>query len=66
MLRVWTHDDRPQAGRYFWAVVLSAGTQATTAERTSETEYVAMSEIVQEVLFVRQVQAFIMPSFESN
>ena len=40
--------------------------QATTAEGTSEAEYVAMSEIVKDVLCLRQVQAFIMPSLESN
>ena len=38
----------------------------TTAEGTSEAEYVAMSEVVKEILFLRQVQAFIMPSLESN
>ena len=38
----------------------------TTAEEMSEAEYVAMSEIVKEVLFLRQVQAFIMPAIESN
>ena len=41
-------------------------TQATTAEGTSEAEYVAMSEVVKEILFLRKVQAFIMPSLESN
>ena len=55
------------------AVLLAGGTtswfsraQATTEEGTLEAEYVAMSEIVKEVLFLRQVQAFIMPSLESN
>ena len=55
------------------AVPLSGGAiswfsraQATTAEGTSEEEYVAMSEIVKEVLFLRQTQAFIVPSLESN
>ena len=38
----------------------------TTAEGRSEAEYVAMSEIVKEVLILRQVQAFIMPALESN
>ena len=34
-------------------------------KRTSKAEYVAMSEIVKKVLFLRQVQAFIMPALES-
>ena len=38
----------------------------TTAERYSEAEHVVKSEIVKEVLFLRQVQAFIMPAFECN
>ena len=44
----------------------SSRTQTTTAEGTSEAEYVAMSEIVKEILFLRQVEAFIVPSLESN
>ena len=40
--------------------------QATTAEGISEAEYVAMSEIVKEVLFLRQTQAFIEPAHGSN
>ena len=40
--------------------------QATTAEGTSEAEYVAISKIVKGVLFLRQVGAFIMPALESN
>ena len=48
------------------AISWSSRTQATTAEGTSEAEYVVMSEIVKEVLFLRQVQAFIMPVLESN
>ena len=39
--------------------------QAITAEGTSEAEYVALSEVAKEVLFLRQVQAFIMPTLES-
>ena len=48
------------------AITWFSGTQATTAEGTSEAEYVAMSEVVKEILFLRQVQVFIMPSLESN
>ena len=40
--------------------------QATTAEETSEAEYEAMSEIVKEILFFWQVQAFIVTALESN
>ena len=38
----------------------------TTAEGISDAEFVAMSEIVKEVLFLRQAQAFIKPAHESN
>ena len=40
--------------------------QVTTAEGIPKAEYVAVSEIVKEVLFLRQVQALIMPALESN
>ena len=36
--------------------------QAATSEGTSEAEYAAMSEIVKEILFLCQVQAFTIPS----
>ena len=48
------------------AITWFSRTQVTTAEGTSEAEYVAMSEVVKEILFLRQVQAFIMPSLGSN
>ena len=48
------------------AITWFSRTQATTAEGTSEVEYVAMSEVVKEILFLRQVQAFIIFSLESN
>ena len=41
-------------------------TQVITAEGASEAEYVAMSKIAKEVLFLRQVQVVIMPSLDSN
>ena len=37
-------------------------TQEVTASGTSEAEYVALSEVVKEVLFLRQVQEFMEPS----
>ena len=40
--------------------------QATTAEGTSDADYIAVSKIVKEVLFLRQVQAFLMPALKSN
>ena len=40
--------------------------QATAAKGTSEAEYVALSEIVKEVLFMRQVPTFIMPAVQSG
>ena len=36
--------------------------QEVTAPGTSEAEYVALSEVVKEVLFLRQVQEFMRPS----
>ena len=39
--------------------------QEVTASGTSEAEYVALSEVVKEVLFLRQVQEFMEP-FEDN
>ena len=36
--------------------------QEVTASGTSEAEYVALSEVVKEVLFLRQVQKFMKPS----
>ena len=36
--------------------------QEVTASGTSEAEYVALPEVVKEVLFLRQVQKFIKPS----
>ena len=41
-------------------------TQEITASGTSESEYVALAEIVKEVLFLRQVQAFIMQTMQSH
>ena len=38
--------------------------QAVTASGTSEAEYVALSELVKEVLFLRQVQEFMEPSMK--
>ena len=35
--------------------------QAVTASSTSEAEYVALSEAVKEVIFLRQVQEFVVP-----
>ena len=40
--------------------------QAAIAEGTSEAEYAAMSAIVKEIRFLRQVQAFMMPALERN
>ena len=55
------------------AVLLAGGAmswnsraQATAAKGTSEAEYVALSEIVKEVLFMRQVPTFIMPAVQSG
>ena len=48
------------------AVNLFSRAQATTAEGTSEAEYVAISEIVKGVPFLCQVQAFVMSALESN
>ena len=55
------------------AVLLAGGTiswflrpQATTAEETSEAEYMVMLEIVKEVQFFRQVQAFIICVLKHN
>ena len=48
------------------AISCFSRTQATTADDTSDAEYVAMSEIVKEVLFLRHVQAIIMPALEIN
>ena len=54
------------------AVMLRGGTiswfsraQRVTASASSESEYVALAEIVNETKFLRQVQAFIMPSLKS-
>lgn len=41
-------------------------TQEITAAGTSEAEYVELSEIVKELFFLCQVQAFIMPALESH
>ena len=48
------------------AISWFSGAQVTTAEGTSEAEYVAMSEIVKEVQLSRQIKAFIMPALKSN
>ena len=44
------------------AVSCHSRMQAVTASGTSEAEYIALSEAVKEVLFLRQVQDFMEPS----
>ena len=50
-----------QGGRISWF----SRAQGLTASASSESEYVALAEIVNETKFLRQVQAFIMPSLKS-
>ena len=44
------------------AISLHSRIQEVTASSTSEAEYVALSEVVNEVLFLRQVQEFMGPT----
>ena len=48
------------------AIIFFSMAQATTAEGTLEAGYVTILEIVKEVQFLHQVQAFIVPALESN
>ena len=48
------------------AISWSSRAQTTAAEGTSDAEYVTISKIVKEVLFLRQVQTFVMPAFEND
>ena len=44
------------------AIIWHSRMQEVTASGTSEAEYVALSEVVNEVIFLRQVQEFTEPS----
>ncbi|CAN0277950.1 unnamed protein product, partial [Ascophyllum nodosum] len=45
-----------------WAITWHSRMQEVTASGTSEAEYVALSEVVIEVIFLRQMQEFMKPS----